>query len=421
MQELSFELWIPSLVMVALFVRQAMLFTSPKLINYSPIILSLAVISAVLHMMLLPITSINDFFVRLQTSLIPVLLGLFLYMMSNIVHQAKKKMAKNDAEELRGVLVRLISEIKEYFSQLDIGLHSLIEKTHDTSKELEQSFREEFSVLRHLGENQKIFLKNFEEMKVKQAKAIDQMDHYIKEQSVEVDNVIHKHLDLLRVSEQEHYNSIYTMLQSHMDEAKHKTIVEEQLIALQEQTEKLSSLLQMSANTIVQNTQSFFDDWFDDFKNRFEIMQRSLVSVANGTKSYEEAITANHKALYALQESIVGTSKSMDVLQKKTVELQPIYDSMNSTALKLLTVAGEYEGIEKKFEELIQDLTTAQKDELRRMYAQVDNVAQRGVEHIKDSLELLHTHFGISTKVVNEKLQAVSKKGKLENTYGVSE
>jgi len=421
MQEYYLELWIPSLIMVALFIRQAMFFSSRNLMNFSPIIMSIAISGAVLHLMLFQISGIEQFFVRFQTSLIPIFIGLLLFLMSNVMYQAKEKMDKGDAEELSDILVRLIGEIKEYFSQLDVGLHSLAEKTGDASRELEQNFREEFGVLRQLKENQIIFLQKFEQLSVQQSKAIETLEHYTKEQSVELDNVLHKHLDLLRLSEQDHYNILYKLIRDHIDDENEQTIVEKQLVSLQEQTEKLSYLLEMSANTIVQNTQSFFDDWFDDFKSRFEMMQKSLVSVAQGTKSYENAIATNQKALYTLEESIVDASKHMGILQQKTVELEPLYDSMNNTALKLLTVAGDYEGVEKKFEQLLGDLSHTQEVELRKMYSQVDKIAILGVEHIKESLELLHQHYGINTQSINEKIQAVSKKGILENTYGLND
>jgi len=421
MQEYYLELWIPSLIMVALFIRQAMFFSSRNLMNFSPIIMSIAISGAVLHLMLFQISGIEQFFVRFQTSLIPIFIGLLLFLMSNVMYQAKEKMDKGDAEELSDILVRLIGEIKEYFSQLDVGLHSLAEKTGDASRELEQNFREEFGVLRQLKENQIIFLQKFEQLSVQQSKAIETLEHYTKEQSVELDNVLHKHLDLLRLSEQDHYNILYKLIRDHIDDENEQTVVEKQLVSLQEQTEKLSYLLEMSANTIVQNTQSFFDDWFDDFKSRFEMMQKSLVSVAQGTKSYENAIATNQKALYTLEESIVDASKHMGILQQKTVELEPLYDSMNNTALKLLTVAGDYEGVEKKFEQLLGDLSHTQEVELRKMYSQVDKIAILGVEHIKESLELLHQHYGINTQSINEKIQAVSKKGILENTYGLND
>jgi len=421
MQEYYLELWVPSLIMVALFVRQAMFFSSRNLMNFSPIIISIAISGSVLHLMLFPILGIEQFFTRFQTALIPIFVGLLLFLMSNIMYQAKEKMDKNDVQELSEVLVRLIGDIKEYFSQLDVGLHSLAEKTSDASRELEQNFREEFGVLRQLKENQVIFLQKFEHLSQQQSRAIETLEHYTKEQSVELDNVLHKHLDLLRLSEQDHYNILYKLIRDHIEEISDKTLVEQQLISLQEQTEKLSSLLEMSANTIVQNTQSFFDDWFDDFKSRFEIMQRSLVSVAQGTKSYENAIATNQKALYTLEDSIIGASKHMNALQQKTVELEPIYDSMNNTAFKLLTVAGDYEGVEKKFEQLLGELSHTQEVELRKMYSQVDKIAILGVEHIKESLNLLHEHYGINTQSINEKIQAVSKKGILENTYGLND
>jgi len=421
MQEYYLELWIPSLIMVVLFVRQAMFFSSKNLMNFSPIIMSIAISGSVLHLMLFQISSIEQFFIRFQSALIPIFIGLLLFLMSNIMYQAKEKMDKSDAEEVSDILVRLIEEIKEYFSQLDVGLHSLAEKTSEASRELEQNFREEFGVLRHLKENQIIFLQKFEKLSIQQSVVIDTLEHYIKEQSVELDSILHKHLDLLRLSEQDHYNILYKMIKDYIDERSEKTVVEEQLISLQEQTEKLSYLLEMSANTIVQNTQSFFDDWFDDFKSRFEVMQKSLVNVAQGTKSYENAIAINQKALYTLEESVIGVSNHMNTLQQKTIELEPLYDSMNNTALKLLTVAGDYEGVEKKFEQLLGDLSHTQEVELRKMYSQVDKIAILGVEHIKESLELLHQHYGINTQLINEKIQAISKKGILENTYGLND
>jgi hypothetical protein len=205
------DLLIAFAFMALLFLRQISILKQPNKINYAPLIIGVGAIGAVMHFILHPDTS--DVILLLRESFIPLLVSLLLYIIMNIMHQTQESQNARNKDEFTKVLVNEISGLKEFMSELESRMKNSQQEDQRVREEVSRKFEEDLKALDTIKENQANFLKKFDEMDSWHQNVSKEFEHFTEIQMPELDNVVHKHIDILRVAEQDHYNQLKSTLQ----------------------------------------------------------------------------------------------------------------------------------------------------------------------------------------------------------------
>ena len=116
------DLLIAFAFMALLFLRQISILKQANKINYAPLIIGIGAIGSIMHFILHPDAS--DVILLLRESLIPLLVGLLLYIIMNIMHQTQESQSARSKDEFTKVLVDEISKLKEFVSELEYRVGS---------------------------------------------------------------------------------------------------------------------------------------------------------------------------------------------------------------------------------------------------------------------------------------------------------
>ena len=103
--------------MAVLFLRQIAILKRPNKINYAPLMIGIGAISTLVHFIIHPDTS--NVILLFRESLFPLLVALLLYIVMNIMHQTQVSENARHQEEFSKVLVKELSELKEFILEIE--------------------------------------------------------------------------------------------------------------------------------------------------------------------------------------------------------------------------------------------------------------------------------------------------------------
>ena len=187
--------------MALLFLRHVAILKKPNKINYAPLMIAIGTIASLVHFIIHPDPS--NVVLLLRESLMPLLVAVILYIVMNILNQTKESQSAKLHDEFTKVLVHEITQLKEFILDLEARMTDYSQEDRKIQQEIQEKFQK----------NQIEFTKKFEKIEEWNENVNKSFTHFSEVQMPELDNVVHKHIDLLRVAEQDHYNKLKGLIE----------------------------------------------------------------------------------------------------------------------------------------------------------------------------------------------------------------
>ena len=274
------DLLLAFVFMSLLFLRQISILKQPNKINYIPLIVGIGIISAILHFIIQPEDA--NMPLVLKESFIPILVSLLLYIVMNVLHQTMQTEQSRMEQEFIRELGQQIEELKESGSELERKILLNQNQDYHTQEEGRERFRHDIKILDAILANQNKFLEKFEQLEGLHIDIAKSFEKFTKVQLPSLDSVVHKHIDILRVTEQDHFNKVKSILEKSVD---NKVSMADEIEELKGNLQTISNISQTIAKTIVRYTLEQLGEVVKPFER--EIL--SLKSHAEGvnTSLYE--------------------------------------------------------------------------------------------------------------------------------------
>jgi hypothetical protein len=200
----SIDLLIIIVIMSLIFLRHSVVYKDPTKINYAHVVLALGTIGAMLHFILSPT---NDPSI-IKESLLSLCVGVLLASVMSIMNQTVAK------QEIYSHHVR-VNEIGDELSQLNVSIITLQDRINlvtqmesSIHEQIRSVFKEEFEALDTIQSNQKLFITKLEALLLQQQTAMNKFEEFTLSELPSLDNVVHRHIDMLRIAEQDHFNQL---------------------------------------------------------------------------------------------------------------------------------------------------------------------------------------------------------------------
>ncbi|MDD3836194.1 MAG: hypothetical protein PHS42_12100, partial [Sulfurimonas sp.] len=209
------DLLLAFVFMAILFLRQISILKHPNKINYAPLMIGVGAISSVVHFIIHP--DVTNVILLLRESFLPLLVSLLLYIVMNILHQTQQTQSARTKDEFSQFIVSQVNELKEFMADLEGRMILTQQEDREAQKNLREKFKHDIKALNFIELNQGKFLEKFDEMQEWHSGVSKAFDNFTNVQLPELDNVVHKHIDMLRVAEQDHYNKTKATLQKALE------------------------------------------------------------------------------------------------------------------------------------------------------------------------------------------------------------
>ncbi len=378
------DLLVAFAVMGILFLRQIVILKRPNKINYAPLMLGIGAISSVVHFIIQPQN--KDILLLIRESLFPLLFALILYIIMNILHQTQQSQTAKTQEEFIKTLLQQINQLKNFL--LDIEKRMTIKREEDvkTQEEVREKFQADIQVLETIQLNQTKFLNKFDTMENMYKDVSKSFDYFSEVKLPELDNIVHRHIDILRIAEQDHYKKLQSLLAEALDN-------------------KFNFTDDISQD-IVSQTTAKFSALTKAFENKILLLKSHASSMDTTISESETKLMKVKNQSEMIMKQMILSMKNMQELESKTEKLPKIFYQFSNLIEDIEIIKSDYVKSQSQLSSILKTLEYSTADELSKMNGQLNNV-----------LEKLNKYY---TEIDNNKTQnimLIAKKVQLKKGY----
>jgi hypothetical protein len=405
------DLLITFAFMAVLFLRQIAIFKQPNKINYSPLLLGIGAIGAMTHLLLNP--DHENFYLLFRESLLPLFFGLLLYIVMNILHQTQVGIENQQRTDILSRFAVEVEHIRKNIEASDVRLQSL-NTTEQEIKHIIQKFSNiDFTSLKNIEENQHTFFQKFEAVFDQQQEVLKKFESFTDEKMPDIDSVIHRHIDMLRIAEQDHYNHIQKALSTLISDKK------ELLGAVESFKNSAPShgLSDTKIREVVLKTDHLLQQVVNDFERQMISLRAQSEGIATAMSESESLVGDIREQEEMMMSQILLSSQRMDELQKQSADIRNVYEPLLELMERISEIKEDYSEAKEQLSLLAQALQNVEEVQFESMREHIENLSQTLSSKIDDSLDNLHEHYNIAQKDITKTVQELSSKAKMARSY----
>jgi hypothetical protein len=406
------DLLLAFLFMALLFLRQIAILKQPNKINYAPLMIGIGAISSVVHFIIQPDTS--DVILLLRESFFPLLVALLLYIVMNILHQTQQSENARSQNEFSKVLVNEISQLKEFILELENRMNSAHHEDREVQEEIREKFKNDIKSLDIIKINQAKFTEKFDEMQSWHKGVSKSFTYFSEVQLPELDDVVHKHIDILRVAEQDHYNKLSLLLQRAVES---RGDISEDIDELKESLHSMKNVSHEIARSITEQTLEKLSGVTKAFESQIISLKAHTESVTTSLSESENTLNGIRNESEMIMKQMSLSSKKMDELEKQNSGLNDVYSSIKELVSEVDAVKSDYVKAQSQLMGIVQDLEESKEEQVIQMKRKIDDLSQTLTLKIDDSLEKLHKHYHIAGEDITKSVQMLAKRAQFQKGY----
>jgi len=407
------DLVIAFIFMAILFLRQIVILKRPNKINYAPLMIGIGSIATLVHFIIHPQT--ENILLLLRESMFPLLVALLLYIVMNILHQTQLSQSARTQEEFTKVLVQEVSDLKSFIREIETKMNDTQELERASQEEIRTKFKEDIVALETIQLNQAKFTDKFEKMEEWHQNVSQGFSHFTEVQLPELDNIVHKHIDILRVSEQDHYNKLSFLLEHAV---KSRGDMSEDIDELKESISDIKSVSKEIANTITKHTLQQLSGITRAFEEQIITLKSHTEGVTTSLHEGEVILESIKTESEMVMKQMILSSAKMKELQGQSSEITDVYATLKEIILEVETVRTDYKKSQAQLSIISKELADSKDEHVQEMREKIDKLSQSVAREIEESLEKLHDHYHIADDEITQSVQLLAKRAQIKNGYG---
>ena len=406
------DLLLSFVFMTILFLRQISILKQPNKINYAPLMVGIGAISSVVHFIIHP--EAQDAILLLRESFFPFLVSLLLYIVMNILHQTQQRESEKAQGEFSKVMVSQIADLKEFILELENRMTAFQEDDRLAQQEVRTKFKEDIKALDAIKINQGKFLEKFDEMDKWHNDVSKEFENFTEVQMPGLDDMVHKHIDILRVAEQDHYNQVKKTLEKAVQS---RCEISDDMDELKESLQSMKNVSGEIAKSITEHTLNRLSSVTKSFENEILSLKSHAQSVETSLYEGENTLSKIRQESEMIMKQMILSSNKMNDLQEQNSELYDIYSSMKDLNADIEAIKADYVKSQSQLSMISSELKAQDKQQIDAMKNQIETLGEVLTKKIEESLEKLHKRYHIAEDDITQSVQMLSKKAQFQKGY----
>jgi len=398
--------------MALLFLRQISILKQANKINYAPLMVGIGAISSIVHFIIFP--DQKEISLLLRESLLPLLVSLLLYIVMNILHQTQQTQSLRSQDGFAQALASQLAEMKEFMGGIEKRIALSQYDELKAKEEIFEKFKQDMKALEGIKENQSRFLEKIDEFEVWQQSVSNAFLEFSTVQLPELDNVVHKHIDILRIAEQEHHNQLKNMLNKAL-QSKLETL--DEIEALKAQLSEMSRLSTDIADSITEHTLVNLSGVTQSFSRQLLSLKSQTESMGTSLSEDENRLIGIRNQREMIMKQMILSSKKMDELKEKNDSFSTTYLSVKDLLHDIELIKSDYVKSQAQLSSIAKEMKFSEEEQIEALKNHVEVLSEMLSKKIDDSLEKLHEHYHIADSDISESVKILSKKLQIQKGY----
>lgn len=409
---ISGELIIALVFMALLFLRQISILKEPNKINYAPLMLGIGGISSVIHFILQPQNA--DLALVLKESFIPFLISLFLYIVMNILHQTQKTQTFIRHSEYMKLLIDEMAQLKEFAIELERKMIITQNQDKQAQDETRERFKHDLKSLEMIVANQNKFIEKFELMDRWHKDVSAAFKNFTEVQLPSLDGIVHRHIDIFRVTEQDHFNKVKSTLTKALE---NRVDVLEDVEQLKQNMQEIGNLSKDISNEIVLYISNEISEVVDSFHKQITFLNSHAQSIDTTLYESENRLERIKDNSEIIMRQMVLSSKKMSEIESQKSTLNEVYKNIKEVLEDIDAIKSEYVKTQSQLSSILRDFRNSKVDDANEIKEQIDILATK----IENSLEKLQNHSASANEEISQNVKILARKSQIKNSYFDSE
>lgn len=406
----EFDLLFAIVLMSLLFLRHMSVYKDQNKINYTPIVLAIGFISGLLHFVMLGDSL--QWLLVLRESLLSIIIGIILSAIMSVMSQTQKASNQHRQNQLLHNVFEAVNGIKPLYDSLSSSLSRIAAMENTTHEQLKNIFKEEIEALGSILSNQKFFIQKVESVLAQQQLAQEKFEEFTFSELPSLDNIVHRHIDLLRISEQDHFNHLKSVIKSSADD---KTEIRNELVTIK------NALSKLHKSSSVESTIGVMEDEFSriiaEFARHIQLLTSKSEGIVTTLLENETILKGSREQSEMIMQQMVLSSNQMREMNHTSKELGESLRPLSGLFGSAQSLLNEFELAKSKLSELIVTLEASEKHEYRELREHLENIANTAIAKMEVFVENM-THYEQTHPYVSPKeVQDLSHKVKLHQSY----
>lgn len=406
------DLLIAFAFMALLFLRHVAILKKPNKINYAPLMIAIGVLASLVHLIIHPDPS--NIILLIRESLMPLVVAVILYIVMNILNQTKESYNAKLHDEFTQVLASEIAQLKKFILDLESRMTEYSQQDRTTQLEIQKKFETDVKALESIQANQMEFAKKFDTIQEWHESVNKSFSYFSEVQMPEFDNVVHKHIDMLRVAEQDHYNKLTQLLEK-AGESRYD--IAEDIETLKNSLESMKSLSDNVAKTIVEKTFSSFANLTQEFEAQLVSLKLHTESIKTSLYEDEGVLSNIRTQSEMIMKQMLLSANQMGELEKQTSGLSKISSDIKELVTEIEKIKGDYVKAQSQLTQLSSELSSVKEDNYIEMKQKIEELGEALSNKIDESLQKLYEHYHIANENITESVKIMAKKAQLQKGY----
>lgn len=406
------DLLIAFTFMALLFLRQIVILKRPNKLNYAPLMVGIGSIASLVHFIIHPDNS--DVVLLLRESIFPLLVALLLYIVMNILHQTQVSENARTQEEFTKILVNEISELKKFILEIETKMSTSQEQERNSQEEIRTKFKEDIKILDTIQLNQAKFVEKFDEMDEWHKGVNKGFEYFSEVQLPELDNVVHKHIDILRVAEQDHYNKLNSLLERAV---RSRGDMSEDIEELKESIGSIKTVSGEIAQSITKHILQQLSGITKAFESQIIALKSHTEGVTTSLSEGETTLSAIRNQSEMIMKQMVLSSSKMKELQGQKSDLGDVFDALKEIINDVESIKSDYVKSQAQLSSIGKELADSKDKHTIEMKEKIDDVAKSISATIEESLAKLHEHYHIADEEITQSVQMLAKRAQMKSGY----
>jgi archaellum component FlaC len=399
--------------MAMLFLRQIAILKQPNKINYAPLMIGIGTISSLVHFIINPEST--DSLLLIRESIFPLLVALLLYIVMNILHQTQIAQTARTQEEFVKELVTEIIDLKKFILEIETKMITAQERDRNSQEEIRTKFKEDIKALDTIQLNQAKFIDKLDKMEDWSKEVTKGFEYFSEVQLPELDNVVHKHIEILRVAEQDHYNKLTSLLECAV---KSREDMSEDIEDLKESIYSIKTVSKEIANSITKDTLQQLSGITKAFENQVIALKSHTEGVTISLQEGEKTLEAIKTQSEIIMKQMVLSSSKMKELQGQNSELTDIYSTLKEIIQDVEAVKSDYVKSQAQLSSISKELVDSKDEQILQIRQKIETLSKSVSKEISESLEKLHEHYHIAGGKITQSIQMLAKRAQMKSGYG---
>lgn len=403
---LSIDLFIVMGIIFLLFLRHLSVYKEPNKINYTPVVLALGILGAIFHLIFEELDLIT-----LKEAMLPLSVGLVLFAIMSLMSQTVSVMNTHE-DRLRSLAISdQLTALGLSIATLKDRLDMVAQMESSTHEQLRTVFKEDIDALGVIQSNQKLFVAKIEALLAQQQSTMEKFEDFTLSELPSLDNVIHRHIDLLRVAEQDHFNQLKNVVRLSCDEQKE---VHSQLGELRETVLKIAS--HQTPDYTISVLQKELDRIVHDFDRHIQTLGVKSETILSTLHENDAVLKNSREESEMIMRQMVLSSKQMKEMSLHSKELAESLKPLSHLFASAESLHHEFVTARGRLSELIVTLESYERQEYRAIRQSLEEVAAQATAQMELFIQNIQKHEKIPL-IETKNVQELASKVKLQKSY----